>query len=186
MLYISGNKNDLKIKEVSEIGSPVNMPSYKSALATNHGGVSDDYSILQIDPKSATADKLKTGATYEPVWKDGELTDISFATWDSKKTMKFTSDKKEIVANGVDECIITIKIYDAKGEIEENTDLSNVYIPIQSPTPFVKAKVKFVHGEATIRFKTTESGTWVFPSNINGLINDFRILSSVTIDALIG
>lgn len=185
MIYIIGNKNDLKIKEKAEITSTMDKNKYKDALSKNYGGTSDDYSILEISGTDSRALRIAAGDEYTPVWNNGVLTDISFSDWDNKKIIKTTCNKTEILSNGNDSCVITFTLYEKNGITKDEANLNGVYIEVRSPNDFVKLKLDFSKGKAEATFKTTTPGEWLFPSNNIKLINDYRVESSVLVEALL-
>lgn len=183
MFYIIGRIADQKVLETSGIISAVDMNSYKTAVATNYGGATGDYSILTIDEKSADGARIRSGDKWEAVWTGATLTGVSFAAYDAKNFMIFKADKIEIVADGSDKCTITVLLTDADDK-EITPDISGIYIPVQS-SDLCKKKVDFIKGQAQFDFSTSRAGAWRFPSNGTLTIGDYRVKNQIIIEALL-
>ena len=184
MLYIIGRISDKKIVEKIEIDSEVSIPKYMEAIAKNYGGVAADYSVLALAKDSPEAEKIRAGAEWEAVWVGSAISAVDFTVYESKGFICFESDKPEILADGGDSCMVTIKITDPSGA-DIAVDITDVYIPVQSPLCSVVKKVDIVSGSIKFDFRTSQAGTWIFPGGGTKMIDNYRVKNQIIIEALL-
>lgn len=183
MVYIIGRKADKKLLETTGIAGAVDIASYKAAIAKNHGGIADDYSILSLSENTTEIERIKAGHEYKLVWVADTITGVSFADFDTKIRISFKTDKTEILADGKEIATVEAALVDSNNNPVNDT-VPDVYIPVQTSRDVCRKKVSIVNGKAKFDFMTTMAGTWKFPAT-GVTIQGYRVHNQITVEALL-
>lgn len=177
MLYISGRISDQVIVETTGIAGDVDLNAYKSAIATNYGGVASDYYIYLLDESSTEAMRIRRGDEHVFIWENDEITGVDFSIEDNRKLFTIrTVDpdnksvvKDTIIGNNTDSIIIQTKTC-FPDEVTVDTSVNaTALLPVIVPDGrIIYLKATIINGIGNeIVFKTNLEGIWsVVPTNI--------------------
>jgi hypothetical protein len=160
-------------KDVLEIGnnslqlsSASVRDAFKSALSTNYTTSINNIFVYYEDIMSSEAKLVMEGASYALIWSGTTITGIDLSAENAKRIVKCYASKGEIVADGVDTTTITLELWKADGTGIATNVTAQVDIPIMTPNGQRFVKGQLTNGVMSKVFKTTKSGTWIFPVNI--------------------
>lgn len=149
-----------------------------------YGGVAGDYSYYAVT--DADSDKIVDGQTYTLIWTAGEITGVDFSTETAKPWVKLSSDKAFIANDGIESTIITLEVWKPNlSGIATSVQRTAFRVPIVTPNGTRYVRINIVNGVGTNTFKTSISGTYVFPSESKryGTMRIFNQLK-IEVDAL--
>lgn len=164
-----GNKiPDFTLSELQEI------------FPAKYGGVLADYGFYELKPEEN--EKFLDGSSYQLLFENGNLIGIDFSPEESKPWAKVSIDKEYIKNDGVDSAIITLEIWkpDLSG-IDTEFQMLDVRAPIKTPHSTRIVHFDIVNGVAQKTFKTSISGTFIFPA-VSKRYNTMRIFNQVVIE----
>jgi hypothetical protein len=176
MFYISGRISDQVIVETTGRVGNIDLEAYRSAIATNHGGVASDYYIYSLEESSTDVTRITRGDEHEFIWDGNKITGVDFSVEDNRKLLKIrTVDpdnksvvKDTIVGNNTDSVIIQVRTCLADDTLDTSVNASAL-IPVAVPdrrTIYFKAVITNGVG-AELTFKTSIEGIWtIVPDNI--------------------
>ena len=181
MAWIIGRKSDESTVEVSIKQPDFTLEQLQTVIPVNYGGVAGDYSFYQM--QGTDEERIKDGWEYDLTWTAGEITDIDFTPEESKRWLKVSATKTEIDDDGVETVDITLELWKADLSGIETAITASSTIPILTPSGERWSKASIVDGVKTKSFKTTKSGTWVFPSRAKRFRN-VRVFNQVILDVI--
>lgn len=180
MAWIIGKKSDESILEISNKRPDFSLQELETIIPQNKGGVSSDYSFLQLSTEEI--DKILDGQSYTIKWVSNDLESIDFTLEESKPWAKVSCDKEYILNDGVEEAALTVEIWKTDlSELDTSFQFPNVRIPIKTPNGSKIVRFDIVNGTAIKKFKTTVSGDYVFPG-VSKRFNSVRIFNQIAID----
>lgn len=185
MFYVAGkiaDKSTAPAYGVVESGmrDPWDISLFSSAIATNYGGVSGDYSIFTAENSSTDATRAMAGDLWTPTWTGNSITALNFSAYDAKKWIRFYASKTSILADNRDLSIISAKIYLANKSGVDTTYSGTIDITVLAPNGAVPMRFVFSKGLASKNFKTSTSGIWSFPQTVK-LIDDIKLDTDYTV-----
>jgi hypothetical protein len=141
-----------------------------------------DPNISYVSISDADANRYNDGSSYAIIWNNGNVVGLDFSEENSKLWIKPATNKINIKDDGIDSATITIEIWRANlTNLANSVNISGTPLPITTPDGTRIVRFNIVNSVATATFKTTKSGTYIFPSESLRYKN-LRVFNQVTIE----
>jgi hypothetical protein len=158
----------------------VTLEKLRVIIPINNGGVADDYTYFQLS--DADHDKLVDGWSYDLVWADGEIINITFSNETTKPWVKLSATKTYIANDGIESTVITLEVWKPNLSGIATTVQRNAFrVTIETPNGVRYVRINIINGVGTATFKTTVAGPYTFPSEAKRF-GTMRIFNQLKID----
>jgi hypothetical protein len=180
MAWIIGKKSDESVLQFSIKTPDFTLNELQQIIPNNYGGTSSDYSYLQIT--ELEANRYSNGDVYNIIWTDNEITGIDFTPEDSKHWAKLFTSQPAIKDDGIDYAEIKLEVWKPDlSEIATYITMLDRRVPVITPKGLSYVRLDIVNGIARANFRSTESGTYIFPSEPKRYLS-LRIYNQVTVE----
>ncbi|HID93307.1 MAG TPA: hypothetical protein EYP60_04335 [bacterium (Candidatus Stahlbacteria)] len=189
-MYIAGRISEHTVVEVSGFYTTGNPPIQiiQKNLVANLGGNPTDYYIFEIEDESSDmAQKVFDGQEFDAVWNGDAIVDLDFTPEESKRWLKVTANKTEVVKDGQDEVDMTIEILKPDGVTRDTDFNGRVRVNIGTPYTPMALRIGFKQGLATRKFKPEAFGRYRYPSTGKRFVSNgdkFRVKNEIEIDSI--
>jgi len=136
--------------------------------------LSNDFQCVEVSKEDEN--RIILGDLFELTWTDTNIQSLDFSKEDLLPKITISTDKTEIIDDGVDYCLIKMVSSPVIADGEYN-------VPVQAPNGVALIKFVFKNGKAQRKFFRKVAGTYVFPVTKRAL-TDVRFVNQITINCI--
>lgn len=180
MIFVYGNKKDKSIfsNTGNYIGYEPDVKNIKEEAIRKFDGSEEDYSIFKIYDEEIIK-RISRGDEYTLVWNEDDIFDIDFSIEDNKLQL-FVTTNKNIVKYGVESVIISGKIKDRYGNLQEDFD-AVIMFKMMTPNGEKDVLANIVAGKLDYEYNPigiTSNGAGKYKLPLEYHIEDLRVMEN--------